>query len=159
MGPTRKRDLTAATVLAAVAGYLIVVLLYPRSFPPITVWTGLSLLGVAIAEAGWAFYVRAKISNGQIGDGPGWLHPLAVARSVMIAKASAWAGALVLGWWAGLLAYLLPRRSTLRVAGEDTAGAAVAAVSALALVAAALWLQHCCKSPYEPPDNGDRAPE
>jgi hypothetical protein len=159
MGPTRRRDLTAATVLAAVAGYLIVVLLYPRSFPPITVWTGLSLLGVAIAEAGWAFFIRAKINNGQIGDGPGWLHPLAVARSVMIAKASAWAGALVLGWWVGLLAYLLPRRSTLRVAGEDTAGAVVAAVSALALVVGALWLQHCCKSPHEPPENGDTAPE
>ena len=93
-----------------------------RWFPPITVWTGLSLLAVAIAEGGWAFYVRAKINDGQIGDGPGWLHPLAVARSVMIAKASAWVGALVLGWWVGVLVYLLPRRGSLRVAGEDTAG-------------------------------------
>ena len=82
---------------------------------------------MAIAEAGWAFYVRAKINDGEIGDGPGWLHPLAVARSVLIAKASAWVGALVLGWWLGVLVYLLPRRSTLRVAGEDTAGAVVAA--------------------------------
>jgi len=53
----------------------------------------------------------------------------------------------------------LPRRSTLRVAGEDTAGAVVAAVSALALVVAALWLQHCCKSPQEPQDNADGATE
>ena len=109
MGPTRKRDLTAATVVAAVVGYLLVVALY-RWFPPITVWTGVSLLAVAIAEAAWAFYVRAKISDGEIGDGPGWLHPLAVARSVLIAKASAWVGALVLGWWVGVLVYLLPRR-------------------------------------------------
>ena len=108
MGPTRKRDLTAATVVAAVAGYLLVTVLY-RWFPPITVWTGLSLLAVAIAEGGWAFYVRAKINEGQIGDGPGWLHPLAVARTVMIAKASAWVGAVVLGWWVGVLVYLLPR--------------------------------------------------
>jgi hypothetical protein len=158
MGPTRKRDLTAATVLAAVVGYMLVVLLY-RSFPPITLWTGVSLLAVAIAEAGWAFYVRAKINDGEIGDGPGWLHPLAVARSVVIAKASAWVGALVLGWWVAVLIYLLPRRSTLRVAGEDTAGAAVAAASALALVVAALWLQHCCKSPQEPPENPDGATE
>ncbi|HYZ69812.1 MAG TPA: DUF3180 domain-containing protein [Mycobacterium sp.] len=158
MGPTRKRDLTAATVLAAVVGYMFVVLLY-RYFPPIDVWTGLSLLAVAIAEAGWAFYVRAKINEGEIGDARGWLHPLAVARSVLIAKASAWVGALVLGWWVAVLIYLLPRRSTLKVAGEDTAGAAVAAVSALALVFAALWLQHCCKSPPEPPDNADGATE
>ena len=158
MGPTRKRDLTAAGVLAAVVGYLVVVLLY-QHFPPIDVWTGMSLLAVAIIEAGWAFYVRAKINDGRIGDARGWLHPLAVARSVLIAKASAWVGAVVFGWWVAVLVYLLPRRSTLRVAGEDTAGAVVAAVSALALVAAALWLQHCCKSPQEPPDNADGATE
>jgi hypothetical protein len=158
MGPTRKRDLTAVAVLTAVVGYMLVVLTY-RWFPPITLWTGISLLAVAIAEAGWAFYVRAKINDGEIGDAPGWLHPLAVARSVLIAKASAWVGALVGGWWVGVLVYLLPRRSTLKVAGEDTAGAAVAAVCALALVIAALWLQHCCKSPEEPPDNANGATE
>ncbi len=158
MGPTRKRDLTAATVLGAVVGYMIVVLLY-RYFPPIDVWTGVSLLAVAIAEAAWAFYVRAKINDGEIGDARGWLHPLAVARSVLISKASAWVGALVLGWWIAVLVYLLPRRSTLRVAGEDTAGSVVAAASALALVVAALWLQHCCKSPQEPQDNADGATE
>jgi len=68
-------------------------------------------------------------------------------------------GALALGWWVGVLAYVLPRRSSLRVAGEDTAGAAVAAVCALVLVGVALWLQHCCKSPLEPPDNADGATE
>ena len=156
MGPTRKRDLTAATVIATVASYLLVVLLY-QWFPPITLWTGLSLLAVAIAIAGWAFYVRAKINDGEIGLGPGWLHPLAVARSVLIAKASAWVGALVLGWWLGVLGYLLPRRSTLQVAGEDTAGSVVAAGCALALMVAAVWLQHCCKSPEGPPDNADGA--
>jgi hypothetical protein len=158
MGPTRKRDLTAATVVAAVVGYMFVVLVY-RYFPPITVWTGVSLLAVAIAEAGWAFYVRAKINNNEIGDARGWLHPLAVARSVMIAKASAWVGALVFGWWIAVVVYVLPRRGALRVAGEDTAGAVVAAVCALALVIAALWLQHCCKSPEEPPDSADGATE
>ncbi|MGH3596132.1 MAG: DUF3180 domain-containing protein [Mycobacterium sp.] len=154
MGPTRKRDLTAAVIGTAVVGYLLVVLLY-RWFPPITVWTGLSLFAVAVAEAVWGRYVRAKIGDGEIGDATGWLHPLAVARSLVIAKASAWVGALVLGWWVGVLAYLLPRRSWLRVAGEDTAGTAVAAFSALALVAAALWLQHCCKSPQDPTEPGD----
>ncbi|MDT5191875.1 MAG: hypothetical protein QOI28_4126, partial [Mycobacterium sp.] len=46
MGPTRKRDLTAATVIAAVIGYVLVLGLY-RWFPPITMVTGLSLLAVA----------------------------------------------------------------------------------------------------------------
>ncbi len=156
MGPTRKRDLTAAVVAAAVVGYLVVTALY-RWFPPITVWTGLSLLAVAIGEALWARYVRAKISEGEIGVGRGWLHPLAVARSLMVAKASAWVGALMAGWWVGLLAYFLPRRSWLRAASEDAGGTTVAAVSALALVVAALWLQHCCKSPPDPTDQGEGA--
>jgi Protein of unknown function (DUF3180) len=158
MGPTRKRDLTAAVIGIAILAYLLVHLLY-RNFPPITAWTGLSLLAVAALEAGWAVSVRAKIRDGQIGVGGGRLHPLTVARSVMIAKASAWVGALMLGWWIGVLVYLLPRRIELRVAGADTPGAVVAAFSALALVVAALWLQHCCKSPGEPTDDPDAAPE
>jgi hypothetical protein len=161
MGPTRRRDLTAAALVAAVLAYPLVMLLY-QWFPRITLFTGISLLVLAGAEAGWAFYVRSKINNGQIGDGgsvAGRLHPLAVARTVMIAKASAWVGALMLGWWAGVLAYLVPKRSSLRVAGEDTAGAVVAAVSALALIIAALWLQHCCRKPEDPPDPRDGAAE
>ncbi|MCW2557570.1 MAG: hypothetical protein JWP55_1534 [Mycobacterium sp.] len=157
MGPTRKRDLTAATVAAAIIGYVLVLGLY-GSFPPITVVTGLSLLVVAAAEAGWAFYIRSKVNDGKIGSGPGRLHPLAVARSVTIAKASAWVGALALGWWFGVLAYLIPRRDV-KVAAEDTAGAVVAAISALALVIAALWLQHCCKSPQDGPEDPDGVPE
>ncbi|MDT5070591.1 MAG: hypothetical protein QOK02_6746 [Mycobacterium sp.] len=157
MGPTRKRDLTAATVAAAIIGYVLVLGLY-GSFPPITVVTGLSLLVVAAAEVGWAFFIRSKVNDGKIGVGPGRLHPLAVARSVTIAKASAWVGALALGWWFGVLAYLIPRRDV-RVAAEDTAGAVVAAISALALVIAALWLQHCCKSPPDPSEDPDGVPE
>lgn len=153
MGPTRKRDLTAVVIGAAVLGYLLITVLY-RWFPPITLWTGISLLVVAVLEWRWGRLVRTKIDDGEIGDGPGRLHPLAVARSLMVAKASAWVGALVLGWWLGVLVYFLPRRSWLRAVAEDTSGAVVAAVSALALVVAALWLQHCCKSP--PQDPGER---
>jgi hypothetical protein len=153
MGPTRKRDVTAAAAVAAVLSYLAMGLLY-RWFPPITVWTGISLLVAAVAEAAWARYVRRKIDDGRIGVGSGWLDPLAVARSVVIAKASAWMGALVLGFWLGVLGYLLPRRSTLHAAAEDTGGAAVAAASALALLVAALWLQNCCKSPQDPGQSG-----
>ena len=157
MGPTRKRDLVAAAALTAVVSYLLVHVTY-RWFPPIDVWTGVSLLGVAAAVAGWAFYVRARIRDGQIGVGQGRLHPLAVARSVVIAKASAWMGSVVLGWWLAVVVYLLPRRATLRVAVEDTPGAIVAGLCALALVVAAMWLQHCCKSPEDQSENAGAAP-
>jgi hypothetical protein len=158
MGPTRKRDLSVATLIAAVAGHILVIGLY-RWFPPLTLWTGLSLLLVGAAEAGWGFYIRSKINAGEIGLGRDRVHPLAVARSVVIAQASAWVGAVVLGWWIGVVVYLLPRRGVIRVAGEDTAGAVVAALSALALVIGALWLQHCCKSPQDQSDDPDGVPE
>ncbi|BBX68070.1 DUF3180 domain-containing protein [Mycolicibacterium psychrotolerans] len=157
MGPTRKRDLTAAVAAAAVLGYLLVRAAY-RYFPPITVWTGMSLLGVAIGLGGWGFYVRARIRDAEIGVGRGRLHPLAVARSVVIAKAAAWMGAVVLGWWLAVSAYVLPRRGTLRVAAADSPGAVIAALCALALVVAALWLQHCCRSPDDAPPDADPAP-
>ncbi|MHA0289360.1 DUF3180 domain-containing protein [Mycobacterium sp. C3-094] len=157
MGPTRKRDLVAGAAAAAVLGYVLVRATY-RYFPPITVWTGMSLLGVAIALAGWGFYVRARIRDGEIGVGRGRLHPLAVARSVLIAKAAAWMGAVVLGWWVAVSVYVLPRRDALRVAAADSPGAVVAALCALALVAAALWLQHCCRSPDDAPPDADPAP-
>jgi hypothetical protein len=159
MGPTRKRDLAAATAVVTLLSYVLAYRLYFASFPPITIWTGMSLLAVAAAEFGLAFYVRSKINDGEIGDARGWLHPLAVARAVVVAKASAWVGAVALGWWIGVLAFLLPRRGMYRVAAEDTAGAVVAAASALALVLAGLWLQHCCKSPPEPPEQPDGVPE
>ncbi len=159
MTPTRTRDLAVTVAVAAVVGYLLVLSLY-RWFPPLTVWTGLSLAAIAAVEAGWGGYVRAKVNAGEIGEGGDRLHPLAVARSLVIAQASAWVGALVLGWWIGVLAYLLPRRGELRVAAADTAGAVVAAVCALALVVAALWLQHSCKSPpQDPAETADTAPE
>lgn len=158
MGPTRKRDLTVAVIGVAILAWLLMRVLY-RDFPPITAWTGLSLLAVAALEAAWAVSVRAKIRDGQIGVGGGRLHPLAVARSVVIGKASAWVGALMLGWWIGVLVYLLPRRTELRVAGADTPGAVIAGFSALALVVAAVWLQHCCRSPGDPTDDPDAARE
>jgi hypothetical protein len=158
MGPTRKRDLLATSaVIAVVTCFLLVLGLY-RWFPPVTIWTGTSLLVVAAAEFGFAFYVRAKIAEGEIGDARGWLHPLTVARSVTAAKASAWVGAVVLGWWVGVLAYVLWNRHV-AVAVADTPGVVVAAASALALVVAGLWLQHCCKSPGEPPDGAEGLPE
>ncbi len=157
MGPTRKRDLIVAAAAVAILAWLLMRVLY-SGFPAITAWTGLPLLAVAVIEGAWGVSVRAKIRDGQIGVGGGRLHPLAVARSVAIAKASAWVGALMLGWWAGVLVYLWLRR-TEQVAGTFIPGAAIAVLSAFALIAAALWLEYCCRSPGDPTEDPDAAPE
>ena len=66
MGLTRKRDLAAAVLAAAAVSYLFIRFLY-GDFPPITVWTGLSLFAVALAEAVWGVSVRRRIRDGQVG--------------------------------------------------------------------------------------------
>ena len=151
MSPTRLRDVVLAVAGITVLSYLAVHALY-RYFPPVTAFTGMSLLAVAAVEAGWGWSVRTRIREGRIGLGGGRLNPLTVARSVAVAKASVWVGALALGWWLGVLIYLFPQRSALRVAASDTPGVLIAALSAGALIVAALWLQHCCRSPDEPSD-------
>jgi hypothetical protein len=55
----------------------------------------------------------------------------------------------------GLLGYLLPRLSQLAAAADDTPGAVLGLVCAAALVAAALWLQHCCRAPRDGEDADD----
>ncbi|MCB0927004.1 MAG: DUF3180 domain-containing protein [Mycobacterium sp.] len=142
----RIRELVALAVIGAVGGWLAVYLGY-HWFPPLTRWSGVWLGLLGLAEAGFGFYVRSKIGAGEIGVGGGRLDPLLVARGVAVAQASAWLGALLLGGWLGILAFLLERRGQLPVADADTPGAAVAAGCALILVVAAMWLQYCCKSP------------
>ncbi|AMT69508.1 DUF3180 domain-containing protein [Mycobacteroides immunogenum] len=150
MGSTRIRDLLVAGIVTAILGYFFVSAAY-GSLPPIPLLAGVSLLVLAIAEGVWAFYVRNKVNDGQIGVGTGLLPALVVARSVVVAKASAWLGTLMTGWWMAMLVYVLPRRAHLAAAAADTLGVLIATGCALALVVAGLGLQHCCKSPPDPP--------
>ena len=122
-------------------------------------FTDTILAVVAAVEAVWAVSVRRRIRDGQIGVGADRLHPLAVARSVAVAKASAWVGALGFGWWAGVLVHVLLRRGELRVAAADTPGVAAAAVCAVLLVVAAQWLQYSCRSPQDPTADAAGVPE
>lgn len=148
MRPTKAWDLIGIGVVAAVATWLLVRSFY-GSLPPIGLAAGSSLYPVAIIELGFAFYVRSKIADRKIGDGPSQLHPITVARALALAKASALVGAAVAGVWTGFLLYVLPIAATVRAASEDRVGSFVGLVAALALVAAALWLERCCRTPKD----------
>ena len=149
MKPTRVRDLLALAVLAAVITWLLVRTLY-GSLPAIPVYAGASLYVAAVIEVVLAFVIRSRVGKHEIGEGPGRIHPITVARSVALAKASALVGAASTGVWAGFLLFLLPERAEVRAAMDDTSGAVVGAVAGVALVAAALWLEYCCKAPEDP---------
>ncbi len=147
--PTGWRELVAIAAGVGVVVWGLVRLQY-GSLPAIPALAGVSLYILAALETGVAFLVRSRVSEGQVGQGPGRLHPIAVARAVALAKASALLGAFAIGVWVGLLAFLVPERATLTAAQHDTAGAVIGLVGAAALVAAALWLERCCRTPDDP---------
>lgn len=151
MKPTRIWDLLGLFALAAVVVWLLVSVTY-SNLPPIPVFAGASLYPVAVIEVVVAFLVRSRINNGELGDGPRQLHPITAARAAALAKASAWVGAASAGVWLGFGMWVFPQRSTIRAASGDSPGVLVGLAAGVLLVLAAMWLEHCCKTPPEPPD-------
>jgi hypothetical protein len=151
--PTRPRDLVLPALVAAVVVHLLVRLTY-GTLPtfPLTAGVPLGVLGVAEAIGGSA--LRSRIRR-KPGTRP--VQPLVAARAVLVARASALAGAIMVGVWAGLLAYVGPRSGDIAAAAGDTVAAAVGLACASALVGGALWLQHCCRTPDDP--SGEDGPQ
>lgn len=145
---TRPRDLTVSGLLGLLLAYLLFLSAY-GSLPELPTFAGATLFVLAVVEVVLAFSVRSRIKEGRV------LAPIAVARSVALAKASSLAGVFMAGAWLGVLAYLFPRRDELVAATLDLRAAVVGLISAVALVAAGLWLEHCCRTPkgsdQEPP--------
>jgi len=146
--PTGWRELLPTFFVVAVVVYLITRITY-GVLPPLPLFAGVTLLLLAIIETILGYSLKARIEQ-RPGTQP--VQPLVAARAVALAKASAVAGALMAGVWAGLLGYLLPRYGQLAAAADDTPGAVLGLVCAVALVAAALWLQHCCRAPTDSDD-------
>jgi hypothetical protein len=149
--PTRWHELLPGYLVVAVAVYLITRLSY-GVLPPLPLFAGITLLVLAVVETALGFSLKARIER-RPGTSP--VQPLMAARAVTLAKASAVAGAVMAGVFTGLLGYLLPRLSQLAAAADDTPGAVLGLVCAAALVAAALWLQHCCRAPRDGEDADD----
>lgn len=148
MKPTRIPELAATLVVVAIVVYLLVRSSY-SALPALPALAGVTLLVLAAIEVVLGFALKARIER-RPGTKP--VEPLVAARAVALAKASAVAGAVMGGVWLGMLGYLLPRRTELAAAAGDTPGAVIGLACALALTAAALWLQHCCRTPSDSDD-------
>lgn len=145
---TRARDLLAAAVVVAVLVNLLLQLSYGE-LPTLPQPAGTTLLAFAIAEVVLGNTLRARIRQ-RPGTRP--VQALTAAKAVVLAKASSLAGAITGGAWLGVLGYVLPLRSQLPSAASDTVAASIGAICAGALVAAALWLEYCCRTPDGPDD-------
>ncbi|HUQ57973.1 DUF3180 domain-containing protein [Lentzea sp.] len=146
---TRSRDLAAVAIIAGILAHLLLRLSYD-TLPPLPVLAGSTLVVIAVVEVVLAFSLRARIQR-RPGARP--VQPLTAARAVALAKASSVLGALMFGAWAGLLIFVIPVRDSFPAASNDLVAAVVGMISALLLAAAALWLEHCCKTPTESSGN------
>jgi hypothetical protein len=149
---TRARDLVVAGLVAGALVYLLVRVLYGQ-LPPLPTFAGVTLFVLAIVEGALGASLRSRIRHP--GEGRP-LQPLTAARAVALAKASSLLGAIMLGAWLAVLAYVLPRRLELTAAADDLPSTAVGVVCSAILIAAALWLEWCCRTPR---DQDNQPPE
>jgi hypothetical protein len=150
--PTRARSLLLTGVLAAAVWWALLTVIYSK-LPPLT-WTGIPALLLAAAVEAWTGRdLRARIM-GNPGSKP--VPPLFAARMVVLAKASSQVGALLAGVSVGFIGYLsgMLDAATPR---SDLITASISFGSCLILIAAALFLEYCCRVPQDP--HGDRDDE
>jgi hypothetical protein len=153
MRPTRARSLLLTGVLAAAVWWALLTVIYSK-LPPLT-WTGIPALLLAASVEAWTGRdLRARIMGNNPGTKP--LPPMFVARMVVLAKASSQVGALLAGISVGFIGYLsgMLDAATPR---SDLITASLSFGSCLILIAAALFLEYCCRVPQDP--HGDRDDE
>ncbi|GHE39055.1 membrane protein [Streptosporangium violaceochromogenes] len=144
MRPSRPAVLIVLFGVFALATWALLSPLY--SSLPTVPWTAIpTVLLLAVGEVYSGWMTKARIER-KPGTRP--VEPLAVARLAALAKASAHAGAVFAGVFAGFALYTadlleqgVPRRDFLIAGGS--------AIACAALVGAALYLEHCCKVPKD----------
>jgi Protein of unknown function (DUF3180) len=151
--PTRTRTLLLVGFLAAVVTWALLNAVY-ASLPPLT-WTGVPALLIAAGVEAWAGRdLRARI-GGKRGTRPA--PPLFVARIVALAKASSQTAALLAGICAGFMVYLSGKASA-PTPRADLIDASLSFGACLVLLAAALFLEYCCRIPQNPDGADDPVP-
>lgn len=149
MTPTRPDTLVALVVGFALLAYAVAGLAY-GSLPVLPRYAPVSLVLLAVAETGMAKVVRDRLAHrldarGRPKGRP--LHPIQIARAAVLAKASSLGGSVLLGLYAGLLAWTLPRRDEFAASRDDAIVSGLSALACLGLVLAALALERACRRP------------
>lgn len=147
MTPTRIRLLLALAVLSGSIGWALAVLVDKQSgrAVPIPWLAAVTLWFLAIALFIWTVLARPRIKR-KPGHRP--MAPLVAARTAALAMAGSRTGSLVAGFYAGVCIGTIPARAT--EAGSATLWISlVSAAGALALTAAALWLEYICRLPSD----------
>ncbi|MBN6050846.1 DUF3180 domain-containing protein [Nonomuraea sp. RK-328] len=151
MRPTRPGVLVGLVVVVALLTWMVVRQFYADL--PIVPWTAIpTVLLLALGETYSAWMTKARLDR-KPGTKP--VEPLAVARLAALAKASSYVGAVFGGMFAGFALHTVQlfTRETPRTEFFIATGSFLAFV---ALICAALFLEHSCRIPEGPEDAGPR---
>ncbi|MFE6869649.1 DUF3180 domain-containing protein [Kitasatospora sp. NPDC057692] len=148
--------ITAATTALSWAGAKLWAAL--DTLPAVPGAAPVVLAAVAVILLATALSLRSRLKAARERQpGAKRVDPLGAARAVVLGQASALVSAVVTGVYAGAGIYLLgeldvPARKDQAI----TAGFAV--LAGVAVIAAALWLQHVCRLPENHDDPGGHGP-
>jgi hypothetical protein len=151
--PTNPATLVVVGLATAALAWVLVGNNY-GALPSIPWVPAFTIFALALVETVLARATKARIDRR---PGAAAVEPLIIARYVVLAKASSLAGAIFGGFYAGMLVWLLAWGTQLSHADRDVAPTAGGLIAALALIAAALWLEYSCRVPKRPED--DKPPE
>jgi len=149
MQPTKPWSLLIVAAVSAVLAWVVVRSSFPSMAPlPWTAVPALSLL--ALGEFLFGRNLGPRL-HGRPGAKP--VQPMAVPRVVALAKASSLAASVFGGGAIGVGIYMLASLGK-PVPRHDALVAVFTALAAIALAAAALYLERACRAP-EPPEDDD----
>jgi len=154
MKPTRIRFLVLPALVSGVLGWVVATLMdgqFGRALPvPLLAAVTLWLLAAAVLV--WALLARPRLQR-KSGSHP--MPPIVAARTAALAMAASRTGGIVAGFYAGVAAGTFPDRLT-QAGNHSLWASGAAAIGALALVVAALWLEYLCRLPSDgsPGDSG-----
>jgi len=145
MQPTRVRLLIGVSLVCGALGWGIVqvVASWSGRLVPVPWLAAAALWIMAAALAYWTVLSRPRL-QGRPGAKP--LAPIVAARSAALAMAASRIGAVMLGFYAGVAIAMAGRLGT-ATGAQAFWSATVAALGALGIVGAALWLERTCRIP------------
>lgn len=149
MTPTSIRVLLTLGAVSAVAGWALADLVDTvagRSMP--VPWTAPATLAVlALALLFWAVGMRRRLKDGQV-------DPFVAARTAALAMAASRTGAIATGVYLGFLVWFAGQW-WIEASRARGLASAVAVLTGLLVIAAALWLERICRIKGDGKDDDD----
>ncbi|MBO0909308.1 MULTISPECIES: DUF3180 domain-containing protein [Arthrobacter] len=151
MGSIRYRWLAVIVLASGAAGWLVNDWATRNSLPPAV----LSIIGLltVLLISGATLFLGLRVRRWQQGSRDRELDPIAAARTLVLAQATAYAGSLLLGWHAGVFIQQLPLWS-LRPGHAATWGSLAMIAGGVLMISVGLLVERFCRLP--PDDSNGR---